>query len=73
VQTVEAQQLEPHSCLFQDSITLKSISFLIIQRFENHGYKEINIPPGPKGEFLIDKNALHIWPRGRYMLIALPN
>lgn len=38
-----------------------------------HGYRELEIPPGPNGEFLIEANALHIWPRGRYMCIALPN
>jgi kynurenine 3-monooxygenase len=38
-----------------------------------HGYKELTIPAGPNGEFLLDRNALHIWPRGGYMLIALPN
>ncbi len=37
------------------------------------GYKEIAIPSGPDGEFLLDKNALHIWPRKDYMLIALAN
>ena len=31
--------------------------------FLDHGYKELHIPPGPKGEFLLEKNALHIWPR----------
>lgn len=43
------------------------------QYFIDFGYKELSIPPGPNGEFLLDKNALHIWPRGNYMLIALPN
>ena len=38
-----------------------------------HGYKELSIPPGPGGGFQLDKNALHIWPRGGFMLIALPN
>ena len=38
-----------------------------------HGYKELTIPAGPNGEFLLAKNALHIWPRGGHMLIALPN
>ena len=38
-----------------------------------HGYKEITIPPNPKGEFMMDPNSLHIWPRGNFMLIALPN
>lgn len=39
----------------------------------DHGYKELEIPPGPGGEFLIERNALHIWPRHDYMMIALPN
>jgi len=38
-----------------------------------HGYKELSIPAAPGGGFRMDKNALHIWPRGEYMLIALPN
>jgi kynurenine 3-monooxygenase len=38
-----------------------------------HGYKELTIPPGPDGAFKLEKNALHIWPRGGFMLIALPN
>ncbi len=43
------------------------------QDFENYGYKELHIPPAPSGEFALDKNALHIWPRGKFMMIALPN
>ena len=45
------------------------------QRLEplGHGYKELEIPPAPDGSFRIEPNALHIWPRGRYMCIALPN
>ncbi len=39
----------------------------------DHGYKELEIPPGPHGGFRIEPNALHIWPRGHYMCIALPN
>jgi len=38
-----------------------------------HGYKELTIPAGPNGSFLLDDGALHIWPRTNYMLIALPN
>jgi kynurenine 3-monooxygenase len=38
-----------------------------------HAYKELSIPPAPGGGFRMEKNALHIWPRGEYMLIALPN
>lgn len=39
----------------------------------SYGYKELTIPPGPNGTFLIEKNALHLWPRGTYMLLATPN
>lgn len=38
-----------------------------------HSYKELEIPPAGDGGFRIEPNALHIWPRGRYMCIALPN
>jgi kynurenine 3-monooxygenase len=38
-----------------------------------HGYKELAIPAGSNGQFQLDPNALHIWPRGGFMLIALPN
>ncbi|WP_235565336.1 NAD(P)/FAD-dependent oxidoreductase [Lysobacter sp. Root494] len=41
--------------------------------FLGHSYKELEIPPSPDGGFSIEPNALHIWPRGRYMCIALPN
>lgn len=43
------------------------------QYYLEHGYKELTIPAGNDNSFLIEKNALHIWPRGSYMLIALPN
>jgi kynurenine 3-monooxygenase len=39
----------------------------------DYGYKELSIPAGPGGSWLIEKHALHIWPRGTFMLIALPN
>ncbi|MDI1253276.1 NAD(P)/FAD-dependent oxidoreductase [Thermomonas sp.] len=39
----------------------------------DHGYKELEIPPASDGGFRIEANALHIWPRGHYMCIALPN
>jgi kynurenine 3-monooxygenase len=38
-----------------------------------HGYKELSIPAGPQGRFRLANDALHIWPRGNFMLIALPN
>ncbi len=50
-----------------------------VERFDfsqdwlEHGYKELHIPPGTGGSFLIEKNALHIWPRHKFMMIALPN
>jgi kynurenine 3-monooxygenase len=40
--------------------------------FLEHGYKELHIP-SRSGEFAIEKNALHIWPRHQFMMIALPN
>jgi kynurenine 3-monooxygenase len=47
----------------------------LAERFEplGHGYKELEIPPAADGGFRIEPNALHIWPRGGYMCIALPN
>ncbi len=41
--------------------------------FLDHGYKELSIPAGEGGAFQIQREALHIWPRGGFMLIALPN
>jgi kynurenine 3-monooxygenase len=38
-----------------------------------HGYKELEIPAGAEGAFRMEKNALHIWPRHEFMMIALPN
>jgi kynurenine 3-monooxygenase len=38
-----------------------------------HGYKELSIPAGPRGTYRMAHDALHIWPRGNFMLIALPN
>ena len=52
---------------------LKFGRFNFSQQYLEHGYKELMIAAGPNGEYQIDKNALHIWPRKTYMLIALPN
>jgi kynurenine 3-monooxygenase len=38
-----------------------------------HAYKELTIPASKDGSHRMEKHALHIWPRGGYMLIALPN
>ena len=43
------------------------------QHYLEHGYKELTIDAGDNGGFRLEKNSLHIWPRGGYMLIALPN
>lgn len=43
------------------------------QDYINHGYKELHIPAGQSGSFQLEKNALHIWPRESFMMIALPN
>lgn len=50
-----------------------NIRFNYSQTWLDHGYKELEIPAGPDGTWQIEKNALHIWPRQRYMVIALPN
>ncbi|MBT8393873.1 MAG: FAD-dependent monooxygenase [Flavobacteriaceae bacterium] len=47
--------------------------FSFSQNYLTHGYKELSILPTADGQFKTDKNALHIWPRGNFMLIALPN
>lgn len=55
------------------NMQLSSDRFEYNQHYISAGYKELIIPPGPNGEFLLDKNALHIWPRSSFMMIALPN
>lgn len=43
------------------------------QQYIEDGYREILLPANDDGSYKLEKNSLHIWPRGRYMLIALPN
>lgn len=43
------------------------------QSYLAHGYKELTIPPNDDGSWRMEKNALHIWPRHSFMMIALPN
>ena len=52
---------------------MKIPRFNFSQEYENYGYKELLIPADNNGGFRMEKNALHIWPRGTFMLIALPN
>lgn len=47
--------------------------FSYSQTYEDYGYKELEIVPDEKGNFQLDKNCLHIWPRKSFMMIALPN
>jgi kynurenine 3-monooxygenase len=49
------------------------VNFQYDESYLAHGYKELTIPPGPDGSWPMEKNALHIWPRKSFMMIALPN
>jgi kynurenine 3-monooxygenase len=51
----------------------KTDRFEYSQSYLEHGYKELHIPATARGDFAMDPNALHIWPRGASMMIALPN
>ena len=51
----------------------KKFLFSFSQDYLTHGYKELSILPKKNGDYKAYKNALHIWPRGSFMLIALPN
>ncbi len=55
------------------SAMLKTERFDYSQDYEDYGYKELTIAPGPDGAWQLAPDALHIWPRGQYMMIALPN
>ncbi|MFY0607826.1 MAG: FAD-dependent monooxygenase [Cyclobacteriaceae bacterium] len=52
---------------------LKAGNFSFTESTLKHGYKELNIRPTKDGDFALAPNYLHIWPRKRFMLIALPN
>ncbi|HEV2401702.1 MAG TPA: NAD(P)/FAD-dependent oxidoreductase [Candidatus Sulfotelmatobacter sp.] len=52
---------------------LKMPRFNFSQQYLNYGYKELTIPAAADGKHALETHALHIWPRGNYMLIALPN
>ena len=55
------------------SMQIKINNFHYDESYLAHGYKEVTIPPGPDGSWRMEKNALHIWPRKSFMMIALPN
>jgi kynurenine 3-monooxygenase len=52
---------------------LKQPRFNFSQQYLEYGYKELTIPAGPDGGHVLETHTLHIWPRGTFMLIALPN
>jgi kynurenine 3-monooxygenase len=52
---------------------LKLNRFNFSQQYLDYGYKELTVPAAPNGGHPLEKHALHIWPRGNHMLIALPN
>jgi kynurenine 3-monooxygenase len=57
----------------RQSMQKKLAEFEYDESYLAHGYKELTIPPGPDGSWRMEKNALHIWPRKSFMMIALPN
>jgi kynurenine 3-monooxygenase len=57
----------------RNSMQLKIDNFEYDESYLAHGYKELTIPPGPDGSWRMEKEALHIWPRKSFMMIALPN
>ncbi len=57
----------------RQSMQLEIDNFQYDESYLAHGYKELTIPPGPNGSWQMEKNALHIWPRKSFMMIALPN
>ncbi len=52
---------------------LRTTRFNFSQNYLDYGYKELTIPASADGRHALETNALHVWPRGNYMLIALPN
>ncbi|WP_299519911.1 NAD(P)/FAD-dependent oxidoreductase [Winogradskyella sp.] len=61
------------SALRQSYFLEKKFLFSFSQQWLTHGYKELSILPNDDGSYKTYKNALHIWPRGDFMVIALPN
>ncbi|MGB3773928.1 MAG: NAD(P)/FAD-dependent oxidoreductase [Leeuwenhoekiella sp.] len=61
------------SALRKSMLDHRKFLFSYGQDFLTHGYKELSFPAAKDGGYLAEKNALHIWPRGKDMMIALPN
>ncbi len=74
--TVTANQIigtDGAGSALRDAFEIQVPNFAITQQYLEHGYKELNIPPNSDGSFKLANKVLHIWPRGSYMCIALPN
>ncbi len=71
----------PYDVLIGTDGSASAVRAVILERTDGrldeqplgHGYKELSIPAAAGGRFRMERGALHIWPRGEYMLIALPN
>src|SRR4029450_9348185 len=57
----------------RQSIHKKLENFEYDESYLPQGYKELTIPPGPDGSWQMEKNALHIWRRKSFMMMAVPN
>jgi kynurenine 3-monooxygenase len=57
----------------RQSMQSRLSNFRYDESYLAHGYKELTIPPAANGSWQLEKNALHIWPRRSFMMIALPN
>jgi kynurenine 3-monooxygenase len=57
----------------RQSMQKKIAGFEYDESYLAHGYKELTIPPAPDASWRMEKEALHIWPRKSFMMIALPN
>ena len=78
--TGQAMTVESDTVIGTDGATsairlemLKLPRFNFSQQYLDYGYKELTIAAGPDAKHRLEPHALHIWPRGSYMLIALPN
>lgn len=80
VATAQTHQIQPSVIFAADgAFSMVRLSLQKTDRYNyeqsylNYGYKELTIPAAADGTWQLEKNALHIWPRGQYMMIALPN
>lgn len=76
-----SDEIHPYEVLIGTDGSASAVRAAILRRTDGildqeplgHSYKELSIPPADGGGFRMHRNSLHIWPRGEYMLIALPN